>query len=388
MRAYKTEINPTEEQKQKIRQTIGTCRFIYNFYLGHNKDIYEKEKRFVSGYDFSKWLNNDFIPNNPEYKWIKSVGSKAVKQSIMDGDKAFKRFFKKQSDFPRFKKKGKSDVKAYFPKNNKDDWTVERHKVKIPTLGFVRLKEKGYIPTNAKITSGTLSYKAGRYYVSVLCDIDEIIVHDNYTEGIGIDLGIKDLAIVSNIEKPFKNINKTSSMKKLEKKLNREQRKLSRKYESLKQQKNKKEGGTVTRQNIQKQIVEVQILHQRISNIRENHINQTVNTIVKQKPSYITIEDLNISGMMKNRHLSKAIVQQGFYSFRVKLTDKCKLNSIELRVVDRFFPSSKMCSECGSIKKDLKLSDREYVCHECGSIIDRDKNASYNLANAEIYKLA
>lgn len=388
MRAYKTEINPTERQKEKIHQTIGTCRFIYNFYLGHNKDIYEKEKRFVSGYDFSKWLNNDFIPNNPEYKWIKSVGSKAIKQSIMDGDKAFKRFFKKQSDFPRFKKKGKSDIKAYFPKNNKGDWTVERHRVKIPTLGFVRLKEKGYIPTNVRVTSGTFSIKAGRYYVSVLCDTDKTIVHEEYTEGIGIDLGISDLAIVSNIEKPFKNINKSNQMKKLTKKLKREQRKLSRKYESLKQQKNKREGGTATRQNIQKQIVKVQILHQRISNIRENHTNQVVNQIVKQKPSYVTIEDLNVSGMMKNRHLSKAIAQQGFYSFRVKLTDKCKLNSIELRVVDRFFPSSKMCSECGSIKKDLKLSDREYICHECGSIIDRDKNASYNLANAKIYKVA
>ena len=226
MRAYKTEINPTEKQKQKIHQTIGICRFIYNFYLGHNIDIYKKEKRFVSGYDFSKWLNNDFIPNNPEYKWIKNVGSKAVKQSIMDGEKAFKSFFKKQSKFPRFKKKGKSDVKAYFPKNSKGDWTVERHRVKIPTLGFVRLKEKGYIPTDAKVKSGTFSIKAGRYYVSVLCEVQKTIVHGEYTEGIGIDLGISNLAIVSNIEKPFKNINKSNQIKKLTKKLKREQRKL------------------------------------------------------------------------------------------------------------------------------------------------------------------
>lgn len=388
MRAYKTEINPTEEQKQKINRTIGTCRFIYNFYIGHNKEIYEKEKRFVSGYEFSKWLNNEFIPNNPDYLWIKDVGSKAVKQSIMDADKAFKRFFKKQSNFPRFKKKGKSDVKAYFPKNNKGDWAVERHRIKIPTLGFAKLKEKGYIPTNAKVRSGTFSAKAGRYYVSVLCDVGKTVQHDKYAEGIGIDLGITDFAIVSSIEKPFKNINKTNRMKQLTKKLKREQKKLSRKYECLKQQKNKSEGGTVTRQNIQKQVVKVQRLHQTISNIREDYINQVVNTIVKQKPSYVTIEDLNVRGMMKNRHLSKAIAQQNFYSFRVKLTDKCKLNYIELRVVDRFFPSSKMCSECGSIKKDLKLSDREYVCYECGAVIDRDKNASYNLANAEIYKLA
>ena len=305
----------------------------------------------------------------------------------MDGELAFKRFFNKQSDFPKFKKKNNSDVKAYFPKNNKGDFTVERHRVKIPTLGFVRLKEKGYIPIDAKITSGTFSYKAGRYYVSVLCDIDKTIIHDSHTEGIGIDLGISDLAIVSNIEKPFKNINKTKVIKKLTKKLKREQRKLSRKYESLKQ-KNKKEGGTVTRPNIQKQIVKVQILHQRMSNIRENHINQVVNQIVKQKPSYITIEDLNIKGMMKNKHLSRAVAEQKFYSLKIKLSDKCIQNNIELRVVDRFFPSSKMCSGCGSINKDLKLSDRIYICPSCGYKLDRDKNASINLANAHIYKVA
>ena len=387
MRAYKTEIHPTGEQRQKIHQTIGTCRFIYNFYLAHNKEIYESEKRFVTGYEFSKWLNNEFIPNNPKYNWIKNVGSKAVKKSIMDGELAFKRFFNKQSDFPKFKKKNNSDVKAYFPKNNKGDFTVERHRVKIPTLGFVRLKEKGYIPIDAKITSGTFSYKAGRYYVSVLCDIDKTIIHDSHTEGIGIDLGISDLAIVSNIEKPFKNINKTKVIKKLTKKLKREQRKLSMKYESLKQ-KNKKEGGTVTRPNIQKQIVKVQILHQRMSNIRENHINQVVNQIVKQKPSYITIEDLNIKGMMKNKHLSRAVAEQKFYSLKIKLSDKCIQNNIELRVVDRFFPSSKMCSGCGSINKDLKLSDRIYICPSCGYKLDRDKNASINLANAHIYKVA
>ena len=244
------------------------------------------------------------------------------------------------------------------------------------------------MPTNARVRSGTFSIKAGRYYVSVLCDVDKTVQHDRYTEGIGIDLGIKDLAIVSNIEKPFKNINKTSRMRKLEKKLKREQRKLSRKYESFKQEKNKLEKGVATRQNIQKQVVKVQRLHQTMSNIRENHVNQVVSTIVKQKPSYVTIEDLNVRGMMKNRHLSKAIAQQNFYSFRVKLADKCKLNSIELRIVDRFFPSSKMCSKCGSVKKNLKLSDREYVCYGCGSVIDRDRNASYNLANAEVYKVA
>ncbi len=388
MRAYKTEINPTPEQKRIIHQTIGVCRFIYNFYIAHNKEIYEKERRFVSGMDFSKWLNNEFIPNNPEYKWIKNVSSKAVKQAIMNAEKAFKRFFKGQSKFPRFKKKSKSDVKTYFPKNNKTDWTVERHKIKIPTLGFIRLKEKGYIPTNANVKSGTVSMKAGRYYVSVLAEENQDNKIQNFNDGLGVDLGIKDFAIVSDIDKPFKNINKTPKIKKIVKSLKRQQRKLSRKYESSKQKSKNRKEETATRQNIQKQVLEVQKLHQRITNIRENYINQTINEIIKQKPSFITLENLNISGMMKNRYLSKAIAQQCFYQFRSKLESKCKIYGIELRIVDSFYPSSKLCSCCGFIKKDLKLSDRTYICSNCGNEMDRDKNASVNLKNAKEYTIA
>ena len=384
-KAYKIEIKPTKEQIIKIHQTIGVSRFIYNFYIAHNKEVYEKEKRFVSGMDFSKWLNNEYIPNNPDKDWIKEVSSKATKQAIMNGDKAFKRFFKGESGFPTFKKKKNKNVKAYFPKNNKTDWTIERHRVKVPTLGFVRLKEFGYIPVNSVVKSGTVSQKADRYYVSILVE-EDVKPNDNpCTKGIGIDLGLKDFAICSNgLTK--KNINKTKTVKKLEKKLKREQRKLSRKYESLKIR-NKKMKGEATRQNIQKQIVEVQKLHQRLTNIRTDYINKTVNEFIKQKPSFITIEDLNVSGMMKNRHLSKAVAQQKFYEFRRKLEYKCKLKGVELRIVDRFYPSSKLCSCCGNIKKDLKLSDRVYKC-ECGNIMDRDFQASVNLRNAKIYKIA
>lgn len=315
LRSFKTEINPTQEQKVKINKTIGTCRFIYNFYLAHNKEIYEKEKIFVSGTDFSKWFNNDFIPQNPDYKWVKEVSSKSVKQSIMNADKAFKRFFRGQSSFPRFKKKNKSDIKMYFVKT--DTKTVipcERHKIKIPTLGWVRLKEKGYIPTDRYIKSGTVSYQAGRYYVSVLVDDKDVEYQKLNDFGIGIDVGIKELAVVSD-GTVYKNINKTAKTKKLEKKLKRKQRKLSRKYESLKNR-NKKEKGEATRQNIHKQIAEVQKLHQRLNNIRTDYINKTVSDIVKRKPSYITIEDLDVSGMMKNKHLAKTIAQQKMYEFR------------------------------------------------------------------------
>lgn len=394
-KAYKIEINPTDEQKSKIHRTIGVSRFVYNFYIAYNKEIYEREGKFVSGMDFSKWLNNEYIPNNQEMKWIKEVSSKATKQAIMNGDKAFRDFFKKAKGFPKFKKKKNQDVKAYFPKNNKTDWTLERHRVKIPTLGWVRLKEFGYIPINSIVKSGTVSQKADRYYVSILVEETDIEISNsnigmkifnNNNEGIGIDLGIKEFAVCSDGIK-FKNINKTSTVKKVEKKLKREQRKLSRKYESLKiRNKNIKEG-RATRQNIQKQIVKVQKLHQRLANTRTDYINKTVSKIVKQKPSYVTIEDLNVKGMMKNKHLSKAIVSQKFFEFKTKLISKCKQNNIELRIVDRFYPSSKTCSNCGKVKKDLKLSDRIYKC-SCGFNIDRDLNASINLKNAKEYKIA
>ncbi|MGO0904973.1 RNA-guided endonuclease InsQ/TnpB family protein [Clostridioides difficile] len=384
-RAYKIEINPTDEQKSKIHKTIGVSRFIYNFYIAHNKELYEREGKFISGIDFSKWLNNEYIPNNQDMKWIKEVSSKATKQAIMNGDKAFKDFFKGAKGLPKFKKKKNQDVKAYFPKNNKTDWTIERHRVKIPTLGWVRLKEFGYIPTNSIVKSGTVSQKSNRYYASILVEEDDIRVSKCTNEGIGIDLGIKDFAICSD-KKKFKNINKTSTVKKVEKKLKREQRKLSRKYESLKI-KNKIEEWRATRQNIQKQVVKVQKLHQRLVNIRTDYINKTVSSIIKQKPSYITIEDLAVSNLMKNKHLSKAIASQKFFEFKTKLMSKCKQNNIELRIVDRFYPSSKTCSQCGEINKDLKLKDRIYKC-SCGLSIDRDLNASINLKNAKKYKIA
>nr|WP_172692192.1 RNA-guided endonuclease TnpB family protein [Paeniclostridium sordellii] len=385
-RAYKIEINPTDEQKSKIHRTIGVSRFIYNFYIAHNKEVYEKEGKFVSGIDFSKWLNNEYIPNNQDKKWIKEVSSKATKQAIMNGDKAFKDFFKRTKGFPKFKKRKNQDVKAYFPKNNKTDWTLERHRVKIPTLGWIRFKEFGYIPTNSVVKSGTVSQKSNRYYVSILVEEDDIQVSKPINEGIGIDVGIKDFAICSDGVK-FKNINKTSTVKKVEKKLKREQRKLSRKYESLKIRNKNIEEGRATRQNIQKQVVKVQKLHQRLTNIRTDYINKTISSIMKQKPSYITIEDLAVANMMKNKHLSKAIASQKFFEFKTKLVSKCKQNDVELRVVDRFYPSSKTCSSCGKIKKDLKLSDRVYKC-SCGLNIDRDLNASINLKNAKKYKIA
>ena len=383
LKSFKTEINPSEEQKVKIRKTIGTCRFIYNFYLAHNKELHENGKKFMSSNKFRVWLNNEYVPKHPEYSWIKEAYSKAVTQAVNNGQTAFTRFFNHKSAFPRFKKKGKSNVKMYFVKNNPKDCRCERHRINIPSLGWVRIKEKGYIPTTKDgyvIKSGHVSIKADRYYVSVLIEIPDNRIANNSNEGIGIDLGLKDFAVVSN-GTSYKNINKSAKLKKLEKQLIREQRSLSRKYENV------KKGGSTQRANIQKQRLKVQKLHHRIDNIRTDYINKTIAEIVKTKPSYITIEDLNVSGMMKNKHLSKAVASQKFYEFRTKLQAKCNENGIELRVVDRWFPSSKTCHCCGAIKKDLKLSDRTFTC-DCGYIEDRDFNAALNLRDATTYEVA
>ena len=337
----------------------------------------------MSSSQFRVWLNNEYLSSHPEYSWIKEAYSKSVTQAVNNAQTAFERFLNHESAFPNFKKKGRSDVKMYFVRNNPKDCLCERHRIKIPSLGWVRIKEKGYIPTTKDgyvIKSGHVSIKADRYYVSVLIEIPDHRIASNSCEGIGIDLGLKDFAIISN-GKTYKNINKSAKLRKLEKKLIREQRSLSRKYENL------KKGESTQKRNIQKQRLKIQKLHHRIDNIRTDYINKTIAEIVKTKPSYITIEDLNVSGMMKNKHLSKAVASQKFYEFKTKLQANCRENGIELRVVDRWFPSSKTCHCCKHIKKDLKLSDRVFRC-DCGYIEDRDFNAALNLRDATTYEVA
>ena len=398
LKAFKTEIAPTREQKEKIIRSIGIARFLYNQYIAYNKKLYRMyqcglldshQKHFVSANDFDKYVNHKL---KIELPWINECGSKARKKALVNAETAFKKFFDGLAGFPRFKKKSNQDVKLYFPKNNKGDWTIWRHKLMIPTLKQVRLKEFGYLPVGAIVTSGTVSYVAGRFYVSVVVDIDEKSKYNKdleasyhtATTGMGIDLGIKKLAIVSN-GKAFNNINKSSRIKRLEKRLRREQRRLSHKYESK-----KKKGGKIATvsANIEKQKLKVQKLHHRINEIREDYENKVIHEIVKQKPSFITVEDLNVKGMMKNRHLAKAVATQRFNYLLTKLKRKAEIIGIEMRVVDRFYPSSKTCHFCGHIHKGLKLKDRVYICPECGYTQDRDFNASLNLRDAKEYRIA
>ena len=398
LKAFKTEIAPTRGQKQKVIRSIGVARFLYNHYIAYNKKLYRmyqrglldsRQKHFVTAKEFDKYVNHNLKIKLP---WINECGSKARKKALVNAENAFKRFFDGLAGFPRFKKKSNQDVKLYFPKNNKGDWRIWRHKLMIPTLKQVRLKEFGYLPVGAKVINGTVSRKAGRFYVSVVVDIDEKSKYNKdleasyhtETDGIGIDLGVKDLAVVSN-GKVFKNINKSSKVKRLEKRLRREQRRLSRKYEFRK----KKGGMTATASaNIDKQKLRVQKIHYRIDTIREDYENKVVHEIVKQKPRFITMEDLNVKGMMKNKHLAKAVAAQRFSLILAKLKRKVQIIGIEFRTVDRFYPSSKTCHTCGYINKGLKLKDRVYICPKCGYTEDRDFNAALNLRDAKEYRAA
>ena len=398
LKAFKTEIAPTRKQKGKIIYSIGIARFLYNQYIAYNKKLHKmyqrglldsRQKHFATAKDFDKYVNHNLKVKLP---WIDECGSKARKKALVNAEIAFKRFFDGLAGFPRFKKKSNQDMKLYFPKNNKGDWRIWRHKLMIPTLKQVRLKESGYLPVGAKVISGTVSCKAGRFYVSVVIDIDEKSKYNKdleasyhiTTDGIGIDLGVKDLAIVSN-GNTFKNINKSSKVKRLEKRLRREQRRLSRKYEFRK----KKGGMTATASaNIDKQKLKVQKIHHRIDTIREDYENKVVHEIVKQKPRFITMEDLNVRGMMKNKHLAKVVAAQRFNLILTKLKRKAQIIGIEFRTVDRFYPSSKTCHTCGHTNKDLKLKDRVYICPKCGYTEDRDFNAALNLRDAKEYRVA
>ena len=382
-KALKIELKLTNKQKIQVNKTIGIERFIYNEYIKYNQEQYELGNKFVSANDFSKYVNNVYLPNNPDKKWIKDVSSKSVKQAMIYGEKAFKNFFKGLSAFPVFKKKGKNELGAYFVKNNKTDFEFYRHKIKIPTLKFVRVKEYGYIPKNANIKSGTITKIADKYFLSLIIEIEDTIKVTNInTKGLGIDLGIKDTAICSN-GKVFKNINKTIKIKKLKKKLKREQRRMSRSIEYSKSKKIKLK----ELKNFNKKKLKVQKIFYRLNCIRDDYNSKIVDEITRTKLKYITIEDLKVSNMIKNKHLSKAIQEQNFYSIRTKLINKCKERNIELRLVDTFYPSSKTCSCCGSVKRNLKLNDRIYKCCNCGLEMDRDYNASINLEKAKVYKI-
>ena len=369
---------PNNEQKTKLFQYANTARFAYNWALGKEQENYKNGGEFISDGELRKEFTQ--LKKIEEYKWLNAVSNNVTKQAIKDACDAYRKFFKGLAKYPRFKSK-KYSVPKFYQDNVKIQFTDTHVKMEgfsssknknKQKLNWIRLAEHRRIPTDCKYINPRIKFDGVNWFITVGIECEETSTTLPSNEGIGIDLGIKDLAICSdgNI---YKNINKIQTVKKLEKRKRRLQRSISRKYEN-----NKKGGSYCKTSNIIKSEKELLKLNHRLTNIRQNYLHQTTSEIIKREPSYICIEDLNISGMMKNKHLSKAVQQQCFGEFRRQMEYKSEWNNIPVIIVDRFFPSSKLCSCCGNIKKDLKLSDRIYKC-ECGNVIDRDYQASLNL---------
>ena len=377
IKSIKVRLNPNNKQLTKLFQYAGCARFAYNWTIAREQENYKHGNKFLSDYDLRKEFTQ--LKKLPEYKWLNGISNKVTEQAIKDACNAYKKFFNGKTKYPKFKNK-KCSKQSFYQANDKIQFTdthvkVEKFSVSKrhnkQKLNWIRLCERGRIPTNCKYFNPRFTFDGLYWYVSVGVELNGG-VDPPLNDGIGIDLGIKDLVICSD-GNVYKNINKTQRVKKLEKRKRRLQRSVSRKYE-----KNKKGGSYCKTCNIIKREKELLKIIKRLTNVRHNYLHQTTSEIVKRKPSFICIEDLNVSSMIKNKHLSKAIQEQCFYEFRRQIEYKSEWNNITVVIADRFFPSSKLCSHCGSIKRDLKLSDRIYRC-ECGNIIDRDYQASLNL---------
>jgi putative transposase len=363
----KVRLFPTKEQEQKLWQSVGTARYIYNWTLAKQEDNYRNGGRFIPDGDLRKELT--ILKKTEEYKWLNEVSNNVAKQAVKDACDAYKKFFKNLADKPRFKSRRKSKPSFY---NDNIKLKIKDNAVLIEKVGWVNIKRNA-VSKDCKYSNPRISFDGKYWFVSVGIEKEQPIV-ELTDESIGIDVGIRDLAICSN-GMTFKNINKTKNVKKLEKRLRRLQRRVSGKY-----LKNKEGSKFVKTSNIIKTEKQIKLLHRKLANIRSNHNHQATNMIVKTKPSRVVMETLNIKGMMKNRHLSKAIAKQCLYEFKRQIQYKCDFNGIEFVEADKWYPSSKTCSECGHVKEKLSLSERTYICAECGCVIGRDYNASINLS--------
>ena len=378
IKSVKVMLIPNNKQQSKMFQYVGASRFAYNWALAKQQENYKDGGKFISDGDLRKEFTQ--FKKQEEYSWLNSISNNVTKQAIKDACDSYKRFFKGYSKFPRFKSKKRSKA-SFYQDNCKIKFTETHVKVEGFTsskkknkqkINWIRLSEKGRIPTNCKYSNPRISFDGINWWISVGIEYENKLEMPT-SQGIGIDLGIKDLAICSD-KYVYKNINKTKEVKKIEKKRRRLQRQVSRKYETNKEGESYKETSNIKK--LKKELLKV---NRRLTNIRHNYLHQTTTEIINRKPIFIVLENLNVKGMMKNKHLAKAVQQQCFYEFYRQIQYKCLWNNIKFIESDRFYPSSKTCSECGSVKKQLKLSEREYICEECGCVIDRDYNASVNL---------
>ena len=381
--ATKIRLIPTKQQEELFWKSAGTARWAFNFFLRESEMWYKDTGKTLKESEARKFINNTLKPNT--HQWLKEVGSNVMKQAVKDADEARKRFFKGIADYPKLKSRHKSKPSFYV---NYESLRRTLNGFQGEKIGRVKTAQPlPKLKNGQKYSNPRISFDGRNWFLSVGYEI-ELKEVELTGESIGIDVGVKDLAIASNLDKPIKNINKSREVRRLEKKLKREQRKLSRKMEANIKSYTKNRKPIWKRpirecKNIQKQRAVINNLHKRLVNIRNNHLHQATNKIVKTKPSRIVMETLNVKGMMKNKHLAKAVAKQKLYEFKRQIQYKSQKYGIEFVEADMWFPSSKTCSCCGTVKSILKLSERTFQC-ECGFSMDRDKNASINLANYSI----
>lgn len=373
IKGFKIRIYPTKEQEELIWKHIGACRYIWNYMLDLQINRHENGEKHLSGFDMIKLLTP--LKKDGEHNWLSDVSNTSLQKTCTTLAEDYNSFFKKRSGFPKFKSRKKS--KLSFPIRSETMHFTECL-VYVEKLGRVKYKSDFEFPQGRghKFSNAHLSFVNGKYMLSfgMECENQAPQLTDSK---VGIDLGIKDLAVVACDDQRFvfHNINKSKRVRELRRKLRHTQRTISRKYEA-----SKKRIGTYEKtKNIEREENKLRKIYARLTNIRHNYLHQTTHAIISILPQRVTMESLNVSGLMKDKHLSKAIAEQCFYEFIRQMKYKCEWNGIEFAQADRFYPSSKTCSCCGVVKRDLKLRDRTFVCPDCGFIIDRDYNAAINL---------
>lgn len=405
-RSFRVMLCPNNKQETRMFQYAGTCRFIYNWALANEMEAFRNGSKRIGGFDLRKELTQ--MKKTPEYAWLNTVSNNVAKQAVKDLEAAYDRFFEIQREthikytkkklahlsrigkkptvydmngHPKFKKKGKTQP-AFFQDGVKLQVTETHVKLEglagskkknRQALNWIRLAETGRIPISKTYGNPRVTYDGEHWWISVTMDVLDREKKGVYGDGIGIDLGIKKLAVMSD-GKELQSINKTKKIKKLEKVKRRLQRQVSRKY-----QMNKKGERYEKTCNLIKSEKRILRIDHKLNAIRQNYVQQATTALVEQKPSFICMEDLNVQGMMQNKHLAKAVQDQGFYEFRREVEYKAEVLEIPVIIADRYYPSSKTCSRCGHVKKDLKLSERTFHCPSCGQVIDRDFQAALNL---------
>ena len=374
IKSYKIRLYPTKEQEALMWKHIGACRYIWNYMLAYQEEQYANGEKHLSAFDMIKLLTP--LKKDGEHEWLCEVSNASLGVVCRDLDKAYKGFFKKIARFPKFKSRKRS--KKTYPVKDDRIYFINSKLMHIEKVGKIKYKTDFDLPQGRghKFTNPRISNVNGKWMLSfgMECENQAPVLTDI---SMGIDLGVKDLAIAefNGTKITYRNINKTSKMKRLERQMRHLKRSISRKYEQ-----NRKGNTFVKTNNIMRSEERLKKMYARMTNIRTNYIHQTTHDLVSLLPKRVVMEDLNVIGMMKNRHLSKAIQEQCFAEFIRQMQYKCEWNGIEFVQVDRFYPSSKTCSCCGAIKHDLRLRDRVYVCAECGAEIDRDYNAAINLS--------